>query len=116
MIAAWTCRVLGVLFTVAGVVTFVAGDSADFAHNTIHLVSGLAALGFGFTAWARTFAVVFGGAYLALGVAGLVLGELDAGPLHLMTGDHVFHVVLGSVVLLAGLLTPRVVRAHPSVG
>ncbi|MEV6243253.1 DUF4383 domain-containing protein [Lentzea sp. NPDC051838] len=105
MIAVWTCRVLGVLFVVAGVVTFVAGDSADFAHNTVHLVSGLAALGFGFTRWARTFAVVFGGAYLTLGLAGLALGELHIGSLHLMTGDHVFHVVLGSVVLLAGLLS-----------
>lgn len=107
MIAVWACRVLGVLFTVAGVVTFVAGDSADFAHNTIHLVSGLAALGFGFTRWARTFAVAFGGAYLTLGVVGLAAGELHAGPLHLMTGDHVFHVVLGSIVLLSGLLSGR---------
>ncbi|MEU0880771.1 DUF4383 domain-containing protein [Lentzea sp. NPDC005914] len=105
MIAVWTCRVLGVLFTIAGVVTFVAGDSGDFAHNTIHLVSGIAALGFGLTRWARAFAVVFGGAYLMLGVTGLALGELHAGPLHLMTGDHVFHVVLGSGVLAAGLLS-----------
>lgn len=107
MIAVWTCRVLGVLFTVAGVVTFVAGDSADFAHNSIHLVSGLAALGFGFTTKARAFAVVFGGAYLTLGAVGLALKELHVGPLHLMTGDHVFHVVLGSVVLLAGLFSGR---------
>lgn len=107
MIAVWTCRVLGVLFTVAGVVTFVAGDSADFAHNSIHVVSGLAALGFGFTTKARAFAVVFGGAYLTLGAVGLALGELHVGPLHLMTGDHVFHVVLGSVVLLAGLFSGR---------
>ncbi|MFS8104172.1 DUF4383 domain-containing protein [Lentzea alba] len=105
MIAVWTCRVLGVLFTAAGIVTFVAGDSADFAHNTVHLVSGLAALGFGFTGWARTFAVAFGGAYLALGGVGLVLGELHVGPLHLLTGDHLFHVVLGSTVFLAGLLS-----------
>lgn len=107
MIAVWTCRVLGVLFTVAGAVTFVAGDSADFAHHTIHLVSGLAALGFGFTRKARAFAVAFGGAYLTLGAVGLVAGELHAGPLHLMTGDHVFHVVLGSVVFLAGLVSGR---------
>jgi hypothetical protein len=107
MIAVWTCRVLGVLFTAAGVVTFVAGDSADFAHNTVHLVSGLAALGFGFTRQARNFAVAFGGAYLTLGVIGLMVGELHVGPLHLMTGDHVFHMVLGSVVLLAGLLSGR---------
>ncbi|NKE63671.1 DUF4383 domain-containing protein [Lentzea sp. PSKA42] len=105
MIAVWICRVLGVLFTAAGVVTFVAGDSADFAHNTVHLVSGLAALGFGFTGWARAFAVAFGGAYLTLGAVGLALGELHAGPLHLMTGDNVFHVGLGSVVLLGGLLS-----------
>lgn len=37
----------------------------------------------------------------------LTVGELHVGPLHLMTGDHVFHVVLGSVVLLAGLLSGR---------
>ncbi len=107
MIAAWTCRVLGVLFTIAGAMTFVAWDSADFAHNTIHLVSGLAALGCGFTTRARAFAVAFGGAYLTLGVVGLAAGELHVGPLHLMTGDHVFHVVLGSVVLLAGLISGR---------
>lgn len=107
MIAVWTCRVLGVLFTIAGVVTFVAGDSADFAHNTIHLASGLVAFGFGFTKRARAFAVAFGGAYLTLGAVGLALGELHVGPLHLMTGDHVFHVVLGSIVLLAGLVSGR---------
>lgn len=107
MIAVWTCRVLGMLFTAAGVVTFMAGDSADFAHNTVHLVSGLAALGFGFTPKARAFAVAFGGAYLTLGAVGLAAEELHVGPLHLMTGDHVFHVVLGSVVLLAGLLSGR---------
>ena len=49
--------------------------------------------------------------YLLFGVLGLLLGDpaddrmWHVGPLELMTGDHVFHIVLGAAVLLTGILT-----------
>ena len=66
----------------------------------------------------RTFCVVFGVVYLALGVLGFVapgvvaavIGHplVDSGEL---TPDNVFHIVVGAVFLLAGLTGPRTIPA-----
>jgi hypothetical protein len=112
MLAKTASRILGVVFVVAGLATFVFGDAADTYHNLLHLVSGLVALYFGFASSkvaAKWFCVMFGAGYLAFGVLGLLVGDpaMDrmwhVGPLHLALGDHIFHVVLGTVILAAGV-------------
>lgn len=104
--ATLVCRVLGVVFVAVGLVTLVAGEEADRAHNLLHFGTGIVAAYFGFVASmpaARTFCRIFGGGYLAFGILGSLLGW-HAGPLHLALGDHVFHIVLGGLVLAAGIV------------
>jgi hypothetical protein len=58
---------------------------------------------------ARIFCIVFGAGYLAS--LGYILGDpqydrlWQVGVLHLAKAEHLFHIVLGCVVLAAGLLT-----------
>jgi hypothetical protein len=99
------CRILGVLFVAAGIVALILGDEANRYHHLLHLGTGLVALYVGFgrpPGTARMFCRIFGVAYLVLGVLGLLLGHIEVGPLHLAFGDHMFHVVLGAVVLTGG--------------
>jgi hypothetical protein len=109
-------KVLGVLYVVAGGAGLVLGGDADRYHNVLHLVTGLVALSFGFAAspsGAKRFCLAVGGAYLALGMLGFAVGDpamdrlWDLGLMHLGTGDHVHHMVLGTIVLAGGLFTRR---------
>ena len=117
------CKILGVVFLLVGLCGFVApnllGAHLSPIHNVIHIVSGAIALYFGFAgtlSGAKTFSLVFGVVYLALGILGLALGspaDGDArmwmlGPLHLGTSDHGIHVLLGVIFLAGGLFTKRV--------
>ncbi|HKU76304.1 MAG TPA: DUF4383 domain-containing protein [Pyrinomonadaceae bacterium] len=115
------CKVLGVVFLLVGVVGFAApnllGAHLTPAHNLVHIVSGIVALYFGFAgtmSGAKTFALVFGVVYLALGILGLALGVGEdrmwnvAGILHLGTSDHGIHVLLGIVFLAGGLFTKKI--------
>lgn len=115
------CKVLGVVFLLVGVCGFAApnllGAHLTPAHNLVHIVSGIIALYFGFAgtlSGAKTFALVFGVVYLALGILGLALGVGEdrmwnvAGILHFGTSDHGIHVLLGIVFLAGGLFTKRV--------
>lgn len=115
-IARYVCRFLGVVFVVLGPLTFLGGDTAQRYHDLLHFVTGLIALYIGF--WrsrsaARLFCLIFGSGYLIFGVLGIALGDVrndrmwHVGPLHLMLADHIFHVVLGTTVMLAGLVTSR---------
>ena len=121
--------ILGIAFLLVGVVGFVAPGVGGFhlstAHNLIHLVSGAISLYFGLAgtlSGARLFCIVFGAVYGLLGVVGFLLGapgrpsmpgmEADdrlfkvlPGTLELGTSDHMFHIVLGIVFLIAGFLT-----------
>ena len=118
--AKMVCKILGVVFLLVGVVGFAApnllGAHLNPAHNVVHIVSGAIALYFGFAgtlSGAKTFCLVFGVVYLALGILGLVLGTGDdkmwmVGPLHLGTADHGIHVLLGVAFLAGGLLTKRI--------
>lgn len=112
------CKILGVVFLLLGVCGFAApellGAHLTPAHNLVHIVSGIIALYFGFAgplSGAKTFALVFGVVYLALGILGLALGAGDdrmwnvAGILHLGKVDHGIHVLLGIVFLAGGLFT-----------
>ncbi len=120
-LATLTCRVVGVLFVAAGVLTAVFGEPADQHHNLLHLATGLVALVAGVSgdrSAARTFCVAFGASYLAFGALGYLLGDPQAdhlwnvGLLPLAAAEHVFHLVVGGVVLAAGLFTARRPATH----
>ena len=113
------CKILGVVFVLVGVCGFAApellGAHLSLPHNLIHIVSGIIALYFGFAgslSGAKTFSLVFGVVYLALGILGLALGTGEdrmwmVGPLHFGKADHGIHVLLGIIFLAGGLFTKR---------
>lgn len=117
------CRIFGAAFVLAGLGGFAMPHLLGFhlttIHNLVHLATGAVALYLAFAGSAgavRTFCVVFGAVYVALGVLGFlapgvvaaVIGHplVDEGEL---TPDNVFHIVVGAVFLLAGLTGPRAV-------
>ena len=113
------CKILGVVFLLVGVCGFAAptllGAHLTPPHNVVHILSGVAALYFGFAgtlSGAKAFCLVFGVVYLALGILGLVLGAPPermwiVGPLHFGTVDHAIHILLGVVLLAGGLFTKK---------
>ena len=113
------CKILGVVLLLVGVIGFAAprllGAHLDMPHNVVHIVSGAIALYFGFAgtlSTARTFCLVFGVVYLALGILGLALGTGEdsmwmVGPLHFGKSDHGIHVLLGVIFLAGGLFTKK---------
>ena len=125
--------IVGTIFMVVGIAGFVSpglgGTHLSVAHNVIHLVSGALALWFGLkgtVSGARAFSWVFGIVYGLLGVAGMVFGQSgmamhDVGPdsklltvipnvLELGRNDHILHIVLGLVFIVAALLARPVMR------
>jgi hypothetical protein len=114
------CKILGVVLLLVGVCGFVLphllGAHLSPAHNAVHIVSGLIALYFGFAgslSAAKTFALIFGVVYLALGILGMALGTGSdrmwmLGPLELGQSDHGIHILLGVIFLAGGLFTKRV--------
>lgn len=114
------CKILGVAFLLIGICGFVAPTLMGFhlspAHNVVHLVSGAAALYFGFggsLSGAKMFCLVFGVVYLALGFLGMFVFGAGAdkmwhvGPLALAQMDHFLHILLGVIFLAGGLLTKK---------
>jgi len=114
------CKLLGVVFLLAGLIGFVNHDLLGFhltmAHNLVHIVSGILALYFGFAgslSGARGFALAFGAVYLLLGVVGFIMGDaandrmLTLIPNQLMFGtrDHALHILLGIIFLIGALAT-----------
>lgn len=113
--ARMACRFFGGIFVLMGLLVIVGGAHVDKYHNLLHLVWGACALGVSFlgeTA-AKRFCIASGAFYLSLAVLGLTIGNpvLNRawyfGPILLHTGDHVFHMVLGSVFLAMGLVSGR---------
>ena len=114
------CKILGVVFLLVGVCGFAApgllGAHLSLPHNLVHIVSGIIALYFGFAgtlSGAKTFSLVFGVVYLALGILGLALGAGEermwmVGPLHFGRADHGIHVLFGIIFLAGGLFTKRI--------
>ena len=112
------CKILGVLFLIVGICGFIMpnllGAHLTPAHNLVHLLSGAIALYLGFAgslSGAKTFCLVFGIVYLALGVLGFAMGAPPdrlwnvLGILHLGTVDHGIHLLLGAIFLAGGLFT-----------
>src|SRR5687767_9439862 len=87
---------------------------ADQTHNIVHLVSGALFLFFGLAVprSARTFMVLFGIVYLALGVMGMVQHGGDGthqllGFLHVNGNDNYLHIGLGAAILLGAAIARR---------
>jgi len=120
------CKVLGIVFLIVGLLGFVSpnllGMHLSGIHNIIHLISAALALYFGFAASpsaARTFSLIFGVVYLALGALGFiasgpVIRLLQAhhtpGGLRGLAPDNLVHILLGAVFLIAGLARAPHVR------
>lgn len=108
-------RSFGAIFVLMGVVVIVSGLHADRYHNLMHMIWGALALGASFLAprAAKLFYIGSGIFYLTLAVLGLTIGDpamgraWQAGPMLLHTGDHVFHLVLGSIFLGFGFMSGR---------
>jgi hypothetical protein len=112
------CKILGVVFLLIGIAGFAApnllGAHLTPAHNLVHLASGAVAIYFGFAgslSGARTFCLIFGIVYLALGFLGqFVFGDpamnrmWHVGPLDFGQVDHFIHIMLGIIFLAGGLL------------
>jgi hypothetical protein len=131
--ARMACRFFGGIFVLMGLLVMVGGAHVDKYHNLLHLVWGAFALGVSFlgeTA-AKRFCIASGAFYVSLAVLGLTVGNPVLGrawyfgPMLLHTGDHIFHLVLGSFFLAMGLVSgrtwghresPRVAFGHGTVG
>jgi hypothetical protein len=112
------CKILGLVFLIGGVCGFVAPTLPGFhltpAHNLVHIVSGVAALYFGFAGslgGAKGFCLIFGIVYVGLGLLGMTMGDpamnrmWHVGPLELAMQDHGLHLILGAIFLGSGLFT-----------
>ena len=127
-------NIMGTIFLVVGIAGFVspgqAGTHLSPAHNVIHLVSGALALWFGLRGTlhsARTFSWVFGIVYGLLGIAGMAFGhpgttsmpDMPSDPrmltiipnvLQLGQNDHILHIVIGVIFIVAAALARPLVR------
>jgi uncharacterized membrane protein len=114
------CKLLGLVLLIVGILGFTHildplgahVGPAHPTHNLVHIVSGVLALYFGVAgsaSGAKRFCVVFGVIYLALGVIGLMKGNLNIPQLKLVLGhtDHLIHLVLGVGFLGGGLFSKR---------
>ena len=114
------CKILGVVFVLAGLIGFAAptllGLHLTSTHNVVHIVSGAIALYLGFAGTlsaAKTFCLIFGVVYMALGILGMALGSgADrewnvAGLLTLGQVDHGLHILLAVIFLAGGLFTKK---------
>jgi hypothetical protein len=124
MMARVVAILLGFGFVLVGIAGFFAPALAEtrqsVAHNWVHLGSGVISLLFGLCTSRRVasvFDVVFGALWLAVGLAGFVLGRagdpatddprtlrLVPGQLELSSTDHLLHIVLGILYLAGGVL------------
>jgi Domain of unknown function (DUF4383) len=120
--AKMACRFFGGLFAVMGVLAIVAGTHVDKYHNLMHLLWGALAFAFSFLGLtaAKRFCIGSGAFYLTLATLGLLMGNPALnrawyfGPMLLHTGDHIFHLVLGSIFLAMGLISGREWVHRPS--
>jgi len=120
--ARMACRFFGGIFVLMGVLLAVGRLPVDKYHNLMHLLWGAFAMGVSFlgTMAARRFCIASGAFYLTLAALGLTIGNPAMsrawyfGPMLLHTGDHIFHMVLGSIFLAMGLVSGRQWIRHPS--
>jgi hypothetical protein len=126
--------IMGTLFVVIGIAGFVSpglgGTHLMPAHNVIHLASGALALWFGLKASlnaARKFSWGFAAFYGLLGIAGMAFGQMGTSSMHSMgadsklltvipgvlemgRNDHILHIVLALVFVVAAVMARPVSR------
>jgi|GEM_PF-1362659 hypothetical protein len=118
---------MGLMFIMIALVGMVVTDlmsaHLSYAHNIIHVVSGVLALVFAFRSErsARVFALSFGTVYGLLGILGFALGKpqvatvghmaqdrflwvLSPEILEFGTTDHILHVIFGAVFIAGALI------------
>ena len=107
--------ILGALLITAGIAGFIVPEFMGAHHtpalNLIYTASGALTLYFGAMnhPGVRTFCKVLGTLYVLLGVVGLIMGGTDAiwtavpQQLVFVRVDHIAHLVLGGLLLLAGM-------------
>jgi hypothetical protein len=108
-------KIVGVVLLLVGVLGFThlldsLGAHLSPAHNLVHIISGVLSLYFGLAGsfgGAKAFCTIFGLVYLALGIIGLVMGDLNLGPLMLGKVDHGIHLIVGAAYLFGGLLSKK---------
>jgi hypothetical protein len=113
------CRLFGGLFVFMGILAIVTGTRIDKYHNLMQLTWGVLALAASFMGLkvAVRFCIGSGIFYLALAGLGMLIGNPSTsrawfiGPMVLHTGDHILHLVLGSIFLSMGLLSGRAQNA-----
>lgn len=113
--AKMVCRLFGGIFVLMGILVIVGGAHVDKYHNLMHLMWGALAFGASFLGLtiSKRFCIGSGVFYLALAILGLLMGNPSMnrawylGPMLLNTGDHIFHLVLGSLFLGVGLVSGR---------
>lgn len=110
------CRIFGGLFVLMGALAIVTGARLDDKyHNLMQLVWAALALAVSFmgSKIAGRFCIGSGVFYLALAILGFLFGIPSinrawfVGPMLLHTGDHILHLVLGSIFLSVGLVSER---------
>lgn len=110
-------RVFGIVLTLVGILGLLIntdqettksllGFDVNLTHNIVHLATGVLGLiaGFSVIVYARTYALVLGIVYAALGLWGLVAGgDLDPFGLfvNINMADHVLHLAIGVLGLAA---------------
>jgi hypothetical protein len=110
-------RVFGVVLTLAGIIGLMLttsqnnadsllGLDVNLTHNLVHLITGILGLAAGFSmiVYARSYALVLGVVYTALGVWGLFTsGTFDPFGLfvRINTADNFLHLAIGIVGLAA---------------
>ncbi len=120
------CLLAGLVLVAAGIAGFFVDSSFGTAHdghgellgfmvngwhNTVHLASGLLLLAVhGNAPRARTGALVFGLAYAAVFVWGLITGDSVAGIIAVNDADQILHAALAGTALLSALVSPTASR------
>jgi hypothetical protein len=114
-------RVFGIVLTLVGILGLLVttnqdtvepllGFDVNLTHNLVHLLTGVLGLiaGFSVLMYARTYAIVFGVVYTALGIWGLIAGD-GFDPFGLFgsinMADHVLHLAIGLLGIGAWVAT-----------
>lgn len=80
----------------------------DAVHNTVHLLSGLAAIIAAKSAqWAQWYFRIFGVIYSLLAVVGLLQRDTILGLTTINMADNLLHIALGGIGLAIGFLLPQ---------
>lgn len=122
------CRVLGIVFVLAGLAGFVEPNLLGLhltpIHNVIHVVSGLVTLYVAFAGSldaVRGLGLAFGSAYgllgalgfVAPGLVGTLLGHGSGIDSRSLAPDNLLHVLLGALFLFAGAAVSSPRSASP---